>query len=198
MPARDAAEYNEASYEVDPSAGCDTLADHIAELVKEECPSVNDRRTMKSLQSICTAVTTRLLDEGRLGPLVDVKRLQGRDLIAALIGEIIEAPDARLMAQCIDFVMELGVQLGISETKIAQLAGVNKATVSRYCVHLKMHYRGGRPAAGMKPNKAVQSYRDTRTGRSSRGPRSARRAPWRGGRVPRHRDGRSLPQAPAR
>lgn len=170
MRDRDPSEYSEASYTVDPAASCDSLADHIKELVNETCPQLAAKPKGK-LQSLVAKIVRRLLKEGRLGPLVDVKRLQGRELMAALIGEIIEAPDARLMARCIDFVMELGVQLGISETKIAQLSGVNKASASRYCVHLKETYRGGRPAAGMKPNKAVESYRNGRTGRSSRGPR---------------------------
>lgn len=171
MPDRDAADFVEASYVIDPSAGCDSLADHIAELVREECPKITDGRTLRSLQGVVNAVVQRLLDEGRLGPLVDVQRIGGRELLAQLVAEIIEAPDARLMARCVDFVMELGVQCGISETRIAELSQVTRASVSRYCVHLKDTYRGGIPATGMKPNHAVKSYRDGRTGRSSRPPR---------------------------
>lgn len=171
MPARDAAEYNEASYTDDPSAGCDKLDDHIHELVLEACPGLTDTKTLRQLKRLVTIVVTRLLDEGRLGPLVDVKRLQGRELLACLIGEIIEAPDARLMARCVDFVMELRVQGGLTQTKISLLSGLTKASASRYCVHLKNTYRGGKPAAGMKPNHAVKSYQNGRTGRSSRAPR---------------------------
>jgi hypothetical protein len=168
---RDAAEYHEASYECDPSEGCDTLADHIRELVGEVFPKVKDGRVLKTLNEGVRVVVERLLTEGRLGPLVDVPRLQGRELLASLVAEIIEAPDARLMARCVDFVMELGVMGGMSETRIAELSGVTRASASRYCVGLKNTYRAGKPAAGMKPNAAVESYRTGRMGRSSRCPR---------------------------
>jgi len=169
---RDAAEFIEASYTPDVAVGCDSLGDHITELVTEACPKITDAKQVKKLGRVVKTVVSRLLDEGRLGPLVDVQKLQGRELLAALIDEIIIAPEPRLMARCIDFVMELGVQCGISETKIAQLEGVTRASASRYCVHLKKTYRKGLPAAGMKPNKAVESYRNGRTGKSSRPPRA--------------------------
>lgn len=170
VPERDAAEFHEASYSVDLTEHCDTLTDHVRELILETCPDLKGTPLVK-IERLVAKVVRRLLDEGRLGPLVEVDRLQGRELLAALIAEIIEAPDARLMARAIDFVMMLGVQGGISETRIAELSGVTKASVSRYCILLKETYRGGKPAAGMKPNHAVKSYRDGRTGKSSRSPR---------------------------
>lgn len=170
MQDRDASEYNEASYFIDPAEGCDSLTDHVRELVSETAPTLTGKPFEKLQRMICQVVR-RLLDEGRLGPLVDVQRLPGRELLAKLVAEIIDAPDPRLMARCVDFTMELGIQLGISETKIAELSGVTKASVSRHCVHLKNTYRGKQPAAGMKPAHAVKSYQIGRTGRSSRGPR---------------------------
>lgn len=171
MSARDAAEYDEASYVIDPAQHCDQLVDHLREILKEECPELADGNAGRKLITFTKTVVLRLLNEGRLGEVIEARPIQGRELLAALIGEIIAAPDARLMARCVDFVMMLGVQNGISETKIAELSGVTKASASRYCVHLKEVYRGGKPAAGMKPNKAVESYRTGRTGRSSRAPR---------------------------
>lgn len=172
MPDRDAAEYHEASYWPDPGEACDGLPAHVAELVDEEWPPRADPAAKSSVIRLVTRVVERLLEEGRMAPLVDVKRLPGRELLARLIGEVLAAQDKELMVRCIDFVFETGVQLGISETEIGRICGVTKSTVSNYCVHLKEVYRSGVPAAGMKSNTAVQSYRRTRTGRSSRGPRT--------------------------
>lgn len=171
MSARDAAEYDEASYVTDPALHCDQLVDHLLEILHQECPELAQSNAGRKLVALTNKVVLRLLNEGRLGEVIEARPIQGRELLASLIGEIIAAPDARLMARCIDFVMMLGVQNGISETKIAEQSGVTKASASRYCVHLKEVYRGGKPAAGMKPNKAVESYRSGRTGRSSRSPR---------------------------
>lgn len=171
MSHRDAAEYNEASFTPDLAGVCDTLDDHVRELVAEHC---NGRLAAPQLQAavrLAIAVVRRLLDEGRLGPLVELRKLQGRELLACLIGEVIEAPDARLMARCIDFTFELGVQQGISQTIIGDLSNLGKATASRYCVQLKETYLEGRPAPGMKSAAAVENYKRLRTGRSSRPPR---------------------------
>jgi|GEM_PF-3669135 len=171
MLHRDAAEYSEASYTADPAEGCDSLEDHIRELVAEYCGGRVDGATERRLGRVVTTVTRRLLDEGRLGAAVEVRRIEGRELMGLVVAEIMEAPNPRLMARCMDFVLELGVQLGISETEMAKREGVTKATASRYCVHIKDLFLGGKPAAGMKSQKAVQSYKENRTGKSSRGPR---------------------------
>lgn len=168
---RDAAEFHEASHWPDVAQGCDTLASHVAELVDEEWPAKADPRAKKAVIELVLNVVKRLLDEGRLAPLVDVKRLPGKELLARLLGEIINAPEPVLMAYCIDFVMETGVMLGISETTIGERCMVTKSTVSHHCRMLTSTYRGGKPAAGMKSAKAVESYRRNRTGKSSRGPR---------------------------
>lgn len=172
MADRDAAEYHEASHWPDLAAGCDNLRSHIDELVDEEWPARADPRAKKAVCRLVAKVVERLASEGRMGPLVDVRRLSGRELLARLLDEILAAHDKELMVRCIDFVFETGVQLGISETEIGRICGVTKSTVSNYCVHLKEVYRGGLPAAGMKSNEAVQSYRRTRTGRSSRSARA--------------------------
>lgn len=153
------------------AAGCDDLSSHIAELLDEEWPAKADAGAKRAVCKLVTRVVERLIAEGRMGPLVDVKRLPGRELLARLLDEILASQDKELMVRCIDFVFETGVQLGISETEIGRICGVTKSTVSNYCVHLKEVYRGGVPAAGMKSNTAVQSYRRTRTGRSSRSAR---------------------------
>ena len=171
MADRDAAEFNEASHWPDMASACDGLAAHVAELVDEEWPRKADPAAKRSVIKLVSRIVDRLLSEGRLGPLVDVKQLPGRELLARLLDEILAAQDKELMVRCIDFVFETGVQLGISETEIGRICGVTKSTVSNYCVHLKEVYRSGVPAAGMKSNDAVQSYRRTRTGRSSRSAR---------------------------
>ncbi len=171
MADRDPAEFHEASHWPDPSAACDDLSSHVAELVDEEWPTKADPAAKKAVIKLVSRVVGRLMNEGRMGPLVDVQRLPGRELLARLIDEILAAQDKELMVRCIDFVFETGVQLGISETEIGRICRVTKSTVSNYCVHLKEVYRNGVPAAGMKSKQAVNSYRVGRTGRSSRSAR---------------------------
>lgn len=173
MSERDPATYSEASHWPDPSEGCDTIEAHITELVHEEWPKGADPRAMEAVIEITSRVVSRLLNEGRIGPLVDVQRLPGKELLARLLDEIINAPDAVLMAYCIDFVMGTGVMLGASMTAISELRGVTKATVSHHCRALTETYREGKPAVGMKSLQAVENYRRTRTGRSSRGERTS-------------------------
>lgn len=168
---RDAAEYNEASYWPDVAEGCDALSAHVKELVNDVWPKRADPSAKPAVVHLVEKVVQRLLDEGRLAPLVDVKRLPGRELLARMLDEIINAPDPRLMAYCIDFVMETGVKLGMSMTKIGKQLNVTKSTVSHHCRTLTKTYREGKPAAGMKSEVAVESYRKQRTGKSSRGPR---------------------------
>lgn len=170
MP-RDAADYVEASYESDPAEGCDTLENHVEELLHQRFPKA-EPGSLKRMSRLFVEVLHQLLADGRVGALVDVKRLTGRELLARLIGEIMDAPKPQLMACCVDFTFGLGVQVGMNETQIAHHHNVTKATVSRYCVHLKQIYLNGQPAQGMKSNTAVESYRQNRLGRSSRPPRS--------------------------
>lgn len=171
MPDRDAAEFNEASYEDDPATSLDSLSDHVRELVAHEVKNKLDARTLGELCRIVENVVKRLLDEERLGPQVEISKLSGRELLAQMIAEIIDASEPRLMARCVDFVFELGVQMGLNQTQIGLQEGVTKASVSRHCVHLKATYRSNKPSAGMKSAAAVKTYRHLRTGRSSRCPR---------------------------
>lgn len=173
MSERDPATYSEASHWPDPSEGCDTIEAHITELVHDEWPKGADPRAIMPVTEITSRVVARLLNEGRVGPLVDVQRLPGKELLARLLDEIVNAPNPVLMAYCIDFVMGTGVMLGASMTHISVICGVTKATVSHTCRYLTMTYREGKPALGMKSPQAVESYRRTRTGRSSRGERTS-------------------------
>lgn len=169
MPGRDAADYHEASYTPDVAA-CDSLDDVLAELIEQRWPSKWPREIMPAQIKFCRRILRAYLDCGHTDQ-VDIRRMEGRELLACLIAEIIAAPNARLMARCVDFVFSLGVQLGMSETEIAELEGLTKATASNYCVQLKKVYRDGKPAPGMKSREAVAKYKELRTGRSSRGPR---------------------------
>ena len=166
MTFRDASDYNEASYYDDPPA--DSLHDHIAELLSRRVSKMDDRLT-----KLVASVVTDLLKEGRLGALVDINRLTGRETMARIIAEVIDSPQPRLMACCVDFVFRLGVQTAKNETKIADDFNVTKATVSRYCVHLKDVFLDGKPAPGMKSAEAVENYKALRTGKT-RTPRQ----PW--------------------
>ena len=168
---RDAAEFVEASYESDPAEICDTLENHVEELLQSRLPKATARERA-SLARLFVKVLHQLLQDGRVGSLVDVRRLSGRELLARIIGEIIDAPQPLLMACCVDFTFGLGVQVGKNETEIAREHDVTKATVSRHCVFLKTTYLQGQPAPGMKSRAAVESYRRNRLGRSSRPPRS--------------------------
>lgn len=169
MPARDAALYHEASETFDP-ADCDTLDDHISQAVVDVWPPGWDLGIRPRLIKFVLVVVRFLLKNGVELPGLDVRKIEGRELLARLIAEIIDAPNPRVMARSIDFVFELGVCQGMSETKIAELEGVTKAAVSHYCIVLKETHRQGKPARGMKSNNAVESYRDLRLGCSSRQP----------------------------
>ena len=169
---RDAAEFVEASYSDDPAEKCDTLQDHVEELVTQRLKKGADERAKRELTKLVLAVVKQILDEGRCSSLVDIKRLSGRELLARLIAEVLDSPNPRLMAASIDFTFGLGVQVGKNETQIAAEHDVTKASVSRYCRHLVEEYLGGKPSAGMKSTDAVKNYRSLRTGRSSRAPRT--------------------------
>lgn len=171
MNDRDPANYSEASYWPDIAGGCDTLESHVIELVTDEWPNGADPRAKPEVIKLVTKVVDRLLSEGRMAPLVDVQRLPGKELMARMLDEIINAPNPPLMACCIDFTLGTGVMLGASMTSISVTYNVTKATVSHYCCYLKETYMHGKPAIGMKSREAVENYRKTRTGRSSRGPR---------------------------
>ena len=169
MPGRDAAEYTESSYTPDVAA-CDSLQDALAEIIEAKWPLRWPRELIPTQVKFCTRILRAYLASGH-SVQVDIRRMEGRELLACLIAEIIAAPNARLMARCVDFVFSLCVQLGMSETEIAELEGLTKATASNYCVQLKKVYRDGKPAPGMKSREAVAKYKELRTGRSSRGPR---------------------------
>lgn len=169
MPGRDAADYHESSYTPDVAA-CDSLDDVLTEIIEQKWPSKWPREIIPAQIKFFRRILKAYLDSGHTVQ-VDVRRMEGRELLACLIAEIIAAPNARLMARCVDFVFSLNVQLGMSETEIAELEGLTKATASNYCVQLKKVYRDGKPAPGMKSREAVAKYKDLRTGRSSRGPR---------------------------
>lgn len=166
MTFRDASEFNESSYCDDPPQ--DSIQDHVSELLSRRLTKMDDRLTR-----LVVSVVLDLLKEGRLGALVEVNRLTGRETMARIIAEVIDSPQPRLMACCVDFVFRLGVQTSRNETKIADEFGVTKATVSRYCVHLKEVFLDGKPAPGMKSADAVETYKEIRTG-SRRAPRQ----PW--------------------
>lgn len=166
--SRDAADFTEASYFDDPSLGCDSLEDHVKELVSPRLAKGTRPEDAQKLFNLVLFVVRTILDEGRASALVDVQKLSGRELLARLVAEIIDAPQPRLMARCVDFVFGLGVQLGKNETDIGEAENVTKASVSRYCVGLKRDYLGGTPAPGMKSNKAVEAYREINTGKRSR------------------------------
>lgn len=169
MPGRDAADYHESSYTPDVAA-CDSLDDVLAEIIEQRWPSKWPTDLIPTQIRFCRRILRAYLESGH-SVHVDIRRMEGRELLACMIAEIIAAPNARLMARCVDFVFSLGVQLGMSETEIAELEGLTKATASNYCVQLKKVYRDGKPAPGMKSREAVAKYSELRTGRSSRGPR---------------------------
>ena len=170
--SRDPAQYDENSFTPDMAENCDSLEDRIAEIILKRWPKSDDGKMRPWLTKFILKVVHDLLGSGNKSlAVLDVRKIEGRDLLACLVAEIIDAPNARLMARCVDYVFELGVQQGLSETQMSALDGLQKATASHYCVTLKQTYRNGHPARGMKSEKAVQNYSQTRRGRSSRGPR---------------------------
>lgn len=168
--SRDAADFTEASYFSDPSQDFDSLQDHVEEVITSKVSGLSSKQRER-LAKLFISVLNKLIQDGLLGSFVNIKELTGRELLAALIGEIIDSPKPALMACCVDFAFNLGIQISKNETEIAEDHDVTKATVSRYCIQLKQVYLQGRPAPGMKSNAAVETYRSLRIGKSSRPPR---------------------------
>jgi hypothetical protein len=90
-----------------------------------------------------------------------------REFTARLLAEIIDAPNARLHAQCVDFVFELGIQMGLSQTEIGKSHNMTRANVSKICVEIRKRY-GVRPSRGMKSVKACENYAIRQMGRRAK------------------------------
>jgi hypothetical protein len=161
---RDAAEYTEASETPDMAESIDTLSDHIAEIVCEEWPaSVGNR---KPIIAITERVVTRLLRERRLGAEYDTGMISGREALTKSLQLIIDSPQPRLMARAVDLALQTGVQLGISETAIADMEGVTRASVSLYVLACKDAVLGDSvEVPWLKSAEARKSYSEKRSGK---------------------------------
>lgn len=163
MPeTRDPAEWASASVLPDHS-GLDTLDDLLREAATEELASVLGKTPEKKVVKLVVRVAKRCLQASlEAGGTARADECQAR-----LLAEIIDAPNSKMHAQCIDFVFGYGVMLGVSQTAIAALHGVTKSTVSAICVGIRERY-GVRPSRGMKSIAACENYRTRQTGRRAK------------------------------
>ena len=151
----------------------DSLEDVLKEICCEELRNAGVRDAPKSLVELVTRVAWKGIARARSdGLLHDDESAtftpKFRELLARVIAEIIDAPNSKLHAQCLDFVFELGVQLGISQLEISeQHPPMTKSNVSKICVAICQRY-GVRPSRGMKSEAARESYRVRQTGRRAK------------------------------
>lgn len=121
------------------------------------------------------AAALKELGEEHAGARALVRR--ERETIARLVADFIDAPNPRMEAQCYDVAFGLGIQLGITESAIADQHGVKRQTVSKRCRAIVEAF-GVQPGRGMKSPRAVRVYseRAAQVHRRKKEPGG----PWRG------------------
>jgi hypothetical protein len=165
----DPAEWSRASILPEPDR-IDTLDDVLHEAALEELETALKQRPQKSVVRLVVKVANlgivRAAEAGLLpSGIGGAKSDEGN---ARLIAEIIEAPNAKLHAQCIDFVFGYGIMMGLSQTAIAELhPPMTKSNVSKICVGIRKRYNV-KPSRGMKSVDACESYRLRQTGRRAK------------------------------
>lgn len=98
-----------------------------------------------------------------------------RETVARLVSEFIDAENPRMVAQCYDFAFQLGLQMGITESAIAEENRVERATVSKRCRAIVKNFDLP-PARGMKSPRAVAVYRERERKRHAK--RREAHRPW--------------------
>lgn len=115
--------------------------------------------TLAEFRGVVASIAIEAMEEvGTAAAGQEAVTRKERETIARLVSEFIEAKNPRLVAQCYDFVFQLGLQLGISQVDIAEQHGVGKAAVSQRCRAIVENF-GLAPARGMKSPRAVRVYR---------------------------------------
>jgi hypothetical protein len=164
---RDAAEYTEASTTPDMAEACDSRADIIAEITAKHWPPSWPKQQMRiTIKHLIEPILHDVIAAGAANDN-DTRKLEGRELLARLIDEILLANNPRLTARCIDFVFQLNLQSGISQTSIAEAERVERATASKICVTLKETYLT-RPAPGMKPERSIATFADAQRSKAKK------------------------------
>lgn len=145
----------------------EVLADLVAEAAEKELArairGTPDRRIVASVVKVALSSIQSAIEAGALAR----GNSQADECQARLLAEIIDAPNSKMHAQCIDFVFGHGIMMGISETQIAALHGMTKSTVSAICVGICKRYNV-KPGRGMKTVEARESYKIRQTGRRAK------------------------------
>lgn len=137
-------------------------------------------RTLADFHAAVTQISLGVFDAAVEAGIIDVASMKpargGLELLARVLADVIDAGHpgdrSRMEAEAIDFAIGLGVQMGMSETQIAEFHGVKKATISKRAVNAKKRY-AMQPSRGMKGEKAVKTYAKMATGK-----KRALREPW--------------------
>lgn len=170
-PSSDPATWSTASVVPDHS-GLDSLDDLLREVAAEELGKVLPERPPRRLVDLVARVARAGIDRGLgAGMLHDEDTILFTpgflERLARIIAEIIDAPNARLHAQCVDVVFQLGIQLGVSQTELAEQHAMTKGNVSKICVEMRQRFKVP-PSRGMKSVEACTSYKLRQTGKRAR------------------------------
>jgi hypothetical protein len=154
--------YTPDHYTPDVVSDCDTLADHIKELVRGETGVT----PTEGHTTLIETVIRRLLSEHRLGAAEQIDRMDGRDALAKVLALVIESANPRLMARVADLVCQTGYGLGESLTGIADREQVTKSLASSYAVAVRDSVLKGRNVPWLKSTEARQAYAQRQQGRT--------------------------------
>ena len=171
LPSGDPSTWSAASFTPDLADEIDTADERFEEILASAWRVSPAQRRALSLADLREMVTTILSQAQAAGLLQDEASSayspRFREALAQILSEIIDAGNARLQAQCLDFAFDLGIQMGISQTAIAEQHGMSKANVSKICVDIRERY-GIRPGRGMKSEQACESYRVRQIGKRAK------------------------------
>lgn len=169
VPFRDAADFKAASFTPDMAGEIDCLEDVLAEVICEEHGQMPPE-ILRCVVAIASGALRLAEDRGIIqqmfGSAAPVK--EDLEALAAKIMAAIDGDrDPQLQARCVNFVYDMGLDEGKTQTEIAREQGVNKATVSKRCIELRKKLNLP-PARGMKSDLARESYRKRQTGKTRR------------------------------
>lgn len=174
MPTNDPATWAAASYTPDIGATADGLMDLCRQAVADL--GLQPRGAEALLARAAERVIRHGMREGWLVEVVDGAgagavgngiSAQAREGIARVLAHLIDAGNARMLAQCYDVAFGLRLQGGISEAEIARQHRVTRAAVSKICRQIVETY-GVKPSRAMRSEKACETYSARQRGRRAR------------------------------
>jgi hypothetical protein len=166
---RDPAEYDEASYSPDMTAS-DDPQDIIRDAVESSWAGKLPATKAESLDQAkraAMAILRALHDAGKMDALSPATATADHSLVLpGVLGSIITAKDPALSAHCA--AVAVGRISSLSETQIADMFGVTRATVSYICCRFRDEHLSGKPSPAMKSMDAVAKYSQGRKGKCAK------------------------------